>query len=148
MARAAQQDWGFSEITRKFEREAKVLRRPKEVSRRWLPLPITGTAHLSVWLTAAALCLIGLVALHIVILQKNLEHNGLIEEKNSLAAENARLSSEVSNLSSPERIEQIATKSLGMVPSGKMQYVYIGPAGSRQSFAELEGTTPGRATPP
>lgn len=150
MARAAQQDWGFGEITRKFGRDGRdavLVDVPQKVNRRWLPLP-TRTAHIGVWLFAVALSLVGLVALHIVILQKNLEYNGLIREKNSLAAENARLSSEVSALSSPERIEQIATKSLGMVPSEKMQYVYIGPAGSRQSFAQLEGTGPGRLTSP
>jgi cell division protein FtsL len=136
MARAAQQDWGFTEITRKFEREP--LRRPSAAPRRkWLPLPSTGTAHVGAWLCMVALCLIGLVALHVVILQKNIQYNDLIREKTDLTAENAKLSSEVSELNSPERIEQIATGPLGMVPPEKMQYVYIGPADANQSYAEL-----------
>lgn len=148
MARAAQQDWGFGEVTPKYGQDATVVRPSPEVNRKWHSLSAVGTVHLGVWLGAILLSLIGLVALHIVIMQKNLEYNGLIQEKNSLSAENARLSSEVSTLSSPERIEQIATKSLGMVSPEKLQYVYISPSGSRQSLAQLEEAAPGRAASP
>ena len=148
MARAAQQDWGFTEITRKFERDTRPSRRPAQPGRR-LHVPASGMAHAGVWLTAVAICLLGLVALHVGILKENLEFNGLITEKYELSAENARLSSDVAALRSPERVEQIATHDLGMVPAEKVQYVYISPAGTRQSYADLDplGTGGGRAAP-
>jgi cell division protein FtsL len=136
MARTAQQDWGFTEITRKFERDAEPSRRPKPRMRR-MHVPAGDAAHVGIWLTAVALCLLGLVALHVGILKKNLEFNSIITEKNELSAENARLSSDVATLRSPERVEQIASSSLGMVPADKVQYVYISPSGAGQSYADL-----------
>ncbi len=137
MARAAQQDWGFTEITRKFERGGQTGRRPAPRQGR-VHMPSSGAAHVGVWLAAIALCLLGLVALHVSILKKNVEFNSLINEKADLTAETARLSTEVATLRSPERVEQIATHNLGMVPSEKVQYVYISPAGSSQSYADLD----------
>ncbi|MHB0866787.1 MAG: cell division protein FtsL [Thermoleophilia bacterium] len=148
MARAAQHDWGFAEeVSRQVERDPRPTGKPGSGLRR-LSLPATGTAHLGGWLTMIAISLIGLVALHVVILQKNMQYTELIQEKSDLSAANARLGSEVAALSSPERIEQIATKTLGMVPPEKTQYVYIGPAGTRGSYAELQGPGVNRVTPP
>lgn len=139
MARAARQDWGFGEITRKFEREALPRRQPAtRVERRWTAVPATGTMHVGVWLGVVALSLLVMVALHVGILKKNMEYNELILEKNNLIAENARLSSEVAALSSPQRIQELAAGRLGMIPPGQMQYVYIGPDGARQDYASLE----------
>jgi len=136
MARAAQQDWGFTEITRKFERDSRPSRRPEQRGER-MRVPEGGTAHVGIWLTAVAICLLGLVALHVGILKKNLEFNNVINEKNGLSAENARLASDVAELRSPERVEQIAAGALGMVPADKVQYVYISPSGTSQSYADL-----------
>jgi len=137
MARAAEQDWGFTDITRKFERHGKPSRRPAPRVRTQRA-PSGGTAHVGIWLSFVALTLVGLVAVNVGLLQKNLEYNGLINEKSELSAENARLSSEVAALSSPERVEQIATRSLGMVPAEKVSYVYISPAETAQSYADLD----------
>lgn len=138
-AKAVQHDWGFTEITRKFEREAKPApRQPAPGRRRWTALPAGGTIHVGAWLAAVAVCLLILVALHVVILQKNMELNGLVREKNEFTADNARLSSDVASLSSPERIEQIAAGPLGMVPPDRVQYVYIGPSSARQNLASLD----------
>lgn len=138
-ARAAQQDWGFGDITVKFGRDIKTSRRPrKQGGRRWTALPAGGMVHVGAWLTAVAMSLIVLVTLHVGLLKKNMEFNNLIKEKNSLTIESARLSSEIAALSSPERIEGIAVGPLGMVPPGKVQYVYIGPSSARQNFASLE----------
>jgi cell division protein FtsL len=137
MARTARQDWGFEEITTKFAREPrrrksaadkppKAARRPRSIMR------------ISIWLVAIALFLVGLVALHVSILEKNLEYNSLINEKNSLAADNARLSTEVASLSSPARIEEIATGQLGMVVPDKIEYVYIGPDGAKRDYAQVD----------
>ncbi|MBE3067298.1 MAG: cell division protein FtsL [Chloroflexi bacterium] len=148
MGRAVQHDWGFTEeVTRRVERDGRPTGKPGS-GRRHLSLPATGAAHLGGWLTVVAVSLIGLVALHVVILQKNMAYTELIQEKGDLSAANARLATEVSALSSPERIDQIATKSLGMVPPGKMQYVYIGPATTQGSYAELQGLGVDRVTPP
>lgn len=137
MARAAEQDRGFTDITRKFERHDKPSRRPAPRVRTQR-VPSGSTAHVGIWLSFVALTLVGLVAVNVGLLQKNLEYNGLINKKSELSAENARLSSEVAALSSPERVEQIATLSLGMVPAEKVSYVYISPAETGQSYADLD----------
>ncbi|MFA5809954.1 MAG: cell division protein FtsL [Thermoleophilia bacterium] len=149
MARTAQQDWGFTEITRKFERDSKPARQ-RAPGRRRVSVSASGTMHVGIWLSAVAICLLGLVAVHVSILKKNMEFNELIREKNTLSADNARLSSEVAGLSSPERIEQIATQSLGMVSPEKVQYVYIGPSEARQNYANLDtfGAGGGRTAAP
>jgi cell division protein FtsL len=102
-----------------------------------MAVPARSTIYVGAWLAVIALLLIGLVGLRVSLLYKNIEFNELIKEKNDLRVENDRLSSEVSVLSSPERIEQIATGRLGMVPSGRVQYVYISPPDSRQ-YADLD----------
>lgn len=153
MARTAENGWGFAEITRKFERDPRSLRRParKQAPRtRRVQVPEGSAAHAGIWLTAVALCLLGLVAVHVGLLKKNLEFNGLITERNDLSSQNAQLSSDVASLRSPDRIEQIATKQLGMVPAEKVQYVYISPAGAQQSYADLDPlgvNSAGRAAP-
>lgn len=146
MARTARQDWGFSEITRKFEQPAPPRRQPAvRVERRWNSVPAAGTMHVGVWLGAVALSLLVLVALHVGILKKNMEYGQLVREKNTLLAENSQLSSEVAALSSPRRIQEIASGKLGMVSPGKMQYVYIGTDGARRDYASLESGGAGGA---
>lgn len=148
MARTAQQDWGFSELTRKFERAVEPSREPAvREERRWTPVPVSGTVHVGAWLAVVALTVLLLSALHVGILKKNMEFNELIMEKNNLIAENAQLSSEVAALSSPQRIQEIASGKLGMVSPGKMQYVYIGPDGARQDVASIEADNPRTAAP-
>ena len=142
MAKAIQNDWGFKEITAKFEREPERRRPIQPQARprfkvRPATIPRRGMMHVGLWLTAVAISLIGLVALHVFILQKNMEYNSLIEEKNTLAADNAHLSSQVSALSSPERIENLAKGPLGMVAPQTVEYVYIGPSSARQNYADL-----------
>lgn len=148
MARTARQDWGFSELTRKFERPVEPRRESAaRQPRRWTPVPVGGTVHVGAWLGAVALSLVILSALHVGILKKNMEFSELTREKNNLIAENAQLSSEVAALSSPQRIQEIASGSLGMVSPGKMQYVYIGPDGARQDIASLEADGAQTAAP-
>ena len=145
MARAIERDWGFEDITAKFEREPRTGRREERSrregaagSKRAVVVRARGMMHVGFWLSAVAISLIGLVMLHVGILSKNMEYNDLISEKSTLAADNARLSREVAQLRSPERIEEIATGSLGMVPPQTVEYVYIGPSSSRQNFAEID----------
>ena len=151
MARLAEKDWGFTEITRKFERDTRPAKRPSTRTRTSrVQVPEGGAAHIGLWLTAVAVCLLGLVAVHVSMLKKNLEFNDLIAQKNELSSQNAQLSSDVATLRSPERVEQIATKTLGMVPADKVQYVYISPDGSQKSYADLDplgAGSAGRAAP-
>lgn len=148
MARVVEQDWGFAEVARRFEHGSDRRQQRPLTDRTWLSLPSLGAVHVIIWLTLVALSLIGLVALHVIILQKNVEHSSLIRQKNALIADNAKLSAAVSTLGSPERVEMIATRSLGMVRAEKMQYVYISPPGAQQSYAYLEGPDSGRLTTP
>ncbi|GBE57960.1 cell division protein FtsL [bacterium BMS3Abin01] len=140
MAGATQKDWGFSEITAKFEQQPQRQRRqqsaPEPAGR--VQLRARRMVHTGFWLSAVAICLIGLVALHVGILKKNIEYNQLVDEKNTLSADNSRLSSEVAALRSPQRIEEIATGPLGMVAPETLAYVYIGPSGPGQDYAQLD----------
>lgn len=137
MAGAAQQDWGFTEITRKFERQSKPSRRRRQAPRRrWTPAPARSAMHAGVWVGVIALLLMGLVGLRVSLLYKNIQYNDLIAQKNTLQVQNDSLSRDVSALSSPQRIEQIAEGKLGMVSTDKVQYVYIDPPDGQQ-YADL-----------
>lgn len=138
MARAAEQDWGFNEIARKFERDSKPARRRPARVRVKSRKPAIKTVRFGLWLSVVALALIGLVALHVVILGKNLEYNNLVQGKQELEAENALLASEVSALSAPARIEQLAVEHLGMVAPRDVEYVYVDPSGTTRYYAELD----------
>lgn len=135
MARAAEKDWGFNDIARKFEREERPARRPS-IRRR--SRPSIKTIHFGFWLTVVALSLIGLVALHVTLLGRNMEYNSLIQGNKQLEAENARLASDVAALSAPARIEKLAVEDLGMVAPQDIEYVYVDPSNARQYYAALD----------
>ncbi len=143
MARAIRNDWGFAETVRKFERQPAAAPR-SGTPRHRTAAPARGTMHAGLWVGVIALLLMGLVGLRISLMYKNIQFNELIRQKNALAVENDQLSSDVSALSSPARIEQIAEGPLGMVPAGKVQYLYINPVDNRL-YADLEpdGGAPG-----
>ena len=146
MAGAAQQDWGFTEITRKFERQGKPPRRKQSPRRRWTATPASSALHVGVWVGVIALLLIGLVGLRVSLLYKNIQYNDLIAQKNTLQVQNDSLSRDVSTLSSPQRIEQIAEGQLGMVPTDKVQYIYINPPGGQQYAGLGQGSTGAEGT--
>lgn len=135
MARAAEQDWGFNEVARKFEREDRSFRRPSGRSRF---KPVIRTVHFGFWLSVIVLALIGLVMLHVTLLGRNMEYNNLIQGNKKLEAENARLAGEVSALGAPARIEKIAVEDLGMVEPRDIEYVYVDPSNARQYYAALD----------
>ncbi len=142
MAGVVQDDWGFAEAVRKFERGSGTARGSRKPGRRWTAAPVRGAAHAGVWVGVIALLLMGLVGLRIGLMYKNMEFNQLIKQKNALSVENDQLSSDVSALSSPARIEQIAEGPLGMVPAGKVQYLYINPV-DNQLYADLDPAAAG-----
>ncbi|RJQ46626.1 MAG: cell division protein FtsL [Gaiellales bacterium] len=135
MARAAEQDWGFNDIARKFERDERPVRRPAGRRR---AKPVIKTAHFGFWLSVIVIALIGLVALHVTLMGRNMEYNNLIQDNKKLEADNARLASEVSALGAPARIEKIAVEDLGMVAPREIEYVYVDPSNARQTYAALE----------
>lgn len=140
MARAAEQDWGFNDIARKFERDERPMRRPARGRR---AKPAIKTVRFGIWLAVIVLALIGLVALHVTLLDRNLEYNNLIQGNKDLEAENARLASEVSALNAPARIEKLAVEKLGMVPPQEIEYVYVDPSNARQYYADLDSSASG-----
>ncbi len=151
MARAVRNDGGFAETVRKFEADP-VRARSSRRLRRFRAVQTREIMHAGLWVGVIALLLIGLVGLRVSLMYKNIQFNELVRQKNTLTVENDQLSSDVSALSSPARIEQIAEGPLGMVPAGKIQYLYINPVDNRL-YADLEpqGAAPGsngRTAPP
>lgn len=104
--------------------------------------PAIKTFHFGFWLSVVALAMIGLVALHVALMGKNLEYSNLLQDNKRLEAENAQLASEVSALTAPARIEQMAVEEYGMIEPQTVEYVYVDPSNVRQYYAELE--SPGR----
>ncbi len=138
MGSTARKDWGFEDAVAALEQETQ-RRTPVRPAPRPAAPAAGGMIRAGFLLTAAvAVMLIGLVALHVSILQKHREYSELVDEKNSLAAENAHLSGEVAALRSPARIEAIATGQLGMVSPKNIEYVYIGPDGARSDYARVD----------
>lgn len=135
MARAAEQDWGFNDIARKFERESGPARRNAAVRR---AKPGIKPVRFGIWLAVIALALIGLVTLRVALMDLNMEHNNLIQGSKKLEAENARLSGEVAALAALPRIEKLAIEDLGMVAPQDIEYVYVDPANASQYYAALD----------
>jgi cell division protein FtsL len=130
-----EQDWGFNDIARKFEKDSRPSGRPSRGSR---TRPVIKTFRFGFWLAVVTLALIGLVALHVTLLGKNLEYSNLIQGNKKLEAENARLASDVSTLTAPARIEKLAIEDFGMVPPQNIEYVYVDPTNARQYYADLD----------
>jgi cell division protein FtsL len=78
-----------------------------------------------VWIALVALLLAGIVAVNVAALRLNLESQRLEERKQDLLAENATAASELSSLTSAARIEEVARRSLGLVPAEDTRYVRI-----------------------
>ena len=135
MARAVENDWGFNDIARKFERDERPAERR---TKRSYGKQAAKTFRFGLWFAVIALALIGLVALNVALMGKNLEHSSLVRDKKNLEAENARLASEVSTLSAPARIEKLAVEKLSMVAPTDVEYVYVDPSNTRQYYANLD----------
>ena len=78
-----------------------------------------------VWIALVGLLLAGIVAVNVAALRLNLESQRLEERRQDLLAENATAASEVSSLTSAARIEEVARRSLGLVPAEDPRYVRV-----------------------
>lgn len=77
------------------------------------------------WIAVVGLLLAGIVALNVLLLQRNLELDGLGRERAGLKADNALLRSQLSTSSANARIERDATAKLGLQVADPLTTTYI-----------------------
>ncbi|MEI7760053.1 MAG: hypothetical protein WCJ67_04700 [Thermoleophilia bacterium] len=78
-----------------------------------------------VWIVLIGVFLAGIVAVNVVVLQLNMEFNGLSRERAQLRADNALLRSRLSSASSQLRIEDAAKARLGLQEADSLTTTYI-----------------------
>ena len=69
--------------------------------------------------------LAGIVAVNVVVLQLNMQFNGLSRERAQLKADNALLRSQLSSASASVRIEDAATSKLGLQAADPLTTTYV-----------------------
>ena len=69
--------------------------------------------------------LTGVVAVNVAVLQQNMQFESYGNERAQLRDQNHKLSSRLSQVSSPSYIERVANKRLGLVQIGSDQTTYI-----------------------
>ncbi len=77
------------------------------------------------WIVAVGVLLAGIVAVNVVVLQLNLQLDGLGRERAELRADNARLRSRLSSASSNARIERDAAARLGLRAADPLTLTYV-----------------------
>jgi cell division protein FtsL len=77
------------------------------------------------WILLIGVMLAGIVALNVVVLQLNMEFDGLSRERAQLRADNALLRSRLSSASSHVRIEDAATAKLGLQEADALTTTYV-----------------------
>jgi cell division protein FtsL len=77
------------------------------------------------WILLVAALLAGVVAVNVVVLQLNMQFDGLGRERAQLKADNALLRSQLSSASANMRIEQAATTKLGLQPADPLSTTYV-----------------------
>jgi len=78
-----------------------------------------------VWIVVVGVLLAGIVAVNVLVLQLNMQLDGLGRERAQLKADNARLQSELSTASASVRIEGTATATLGLAPADPLTMTYV-----------------------
>lgn len=78
-----------------------------------------------VWIVALAMLLTGVVAVNVAVLQQNMQLESYGNERAQLRDQNHKLSSRLSQASSPLQIERLASKRLGLIQAGSDQTTYI-----------------------
>ena len=84
--------------------------------------PFTGGI---LWIVAVGALLAGIVAVNVVVLQLNMQLDGLGRERAELKADNARLRSRLSSASANARIESDATTKLGLRAADPLTLTYV-----------------------
>ncbi len=77
------------------------------------------------WIVAVGILLAGIVAVNVVVLQLNMQLDGLGRERAELKADNARLRSRLSSASANARIERDATTKLGLQAADPLTLTYV-----------------------
>ena len=84
--------------------------------------PFTGGI---LWIVAVGVLLAGIVAVNVVVLQLNMQLDGLGRERAGLKADNARLRSRLSTASANARIERDAAAKLGLTAADPLTLTYV-----------------------
>jgi cell division protein FtsL len=77
------------------------------------------------WIVLGGVLLAGIVAVNVLVLQLNMQFDGLGRERAQLKADNALLRSQVSSASAQVRIEEAATAKLGLVAADPLTTTYV-----------------------
>lgn len=77
------------------------------------------------WILLVGVMLAGIVAVNVVVLQLNMEFDGLSRERAQLRADNALLRSRLSSASSHLRIEDAAKTKLGLQEADALTTTYV-----------------------
>jgi len=77
------------------------------------------------WIAAVGVLLAGIVAVNVLVLQLNMQLDGLGRERAGLKADNARLRSQLSSASAQSSIERDATTKLGLQAADVLTLTYV-----------------------
>jgi cell division protein FtsL len=77
------------------------------------------------WIVLIGVLLAGIVAVNVLVLQLNMQFDGLSRERAQLKADNARLRSQLSSASANVRIEEAATAELGLRAADPLTTTYV-----------------------
>ena len=78
-----------------------------------------------VWIVVVGVLLAGIVAVNVLVLQLNMQFDGLSRERAQLKADNALLRSQLSSASASVRIEDAATSKLGLKAADPLTTTYV-----------------------
>jgi cell division protein FtsL len=77
------------------------------------------------WIVVVGALLAGIVAVNVVVLQLNMQFDGLSRQRAQLKADNALLRSQLSSASANVRIEETATSKLGLQAADPLTTTYV-----------------------
>ena len=77
------------------------------------------------WIVLVGLSLAGIVAVNVLVLQLNMQFDGLSRDRAQLKADNALLRSQLSSASANVRIGEAATARLGLRPADDLTTTYV-----------------------
>jgi cell division protein FtsL len=113
-------------VARKGRRAAEAPSARKE--RRTPTAPVRSRAPFAggvAWIVLIGVLLAGIVAVNVLVLQLNMQFDGLSRERAQLKADNARLRSQLSSASANVRIEEAATAKLGLRAADPLTTTYV-----------------------
>src|SRR5262249_21419266 len=102
-------------------RPAEQREQPKQQKRR-IRSPFAGGI---LWIVVVGALLAGIVAVNVVVLQLNMQFDGLSRQRAQLKADNALLRSQLSSASANVRIEEAATSKLGLQAADPLTTTYV-----------------------